>query len=183
MAMYQRGDQRRASRTRRRHAVTPTGANEPPRSDLPSTAPVMTAPEGGTGVGVSVVSAPAGEAAAADPNAVVKPVGPVNTVLPAAEGSSRCARPGKRHQAGSGTAERRQPQAARRRRAQDRPERRILEQEEKEEGPGEAEPVLSCDRNACKMPRPSGAAFHLWGPKPTRCLPVEWRRRRVRRLC
>jgi len=36
-------------------------------------------------VGVQVVNAPSGEAAA-DPNAVVKPVGPVNTMLPAAEG-------------------------------------------------------------------------------------------------
>ena len=45
----------------------------------------MSAPQGGTGVGVQVVNAPSGEAAAADPNAVVKPVGPVNQVLPAAE--------------------------------------------------------------------------------------------------
>jgi outer membrane protein assembly factor BamD len=67
-------------------AITPTGPNEPPRSDAPSTAPQMSAPEGGSGVGVQVVNAPSGEAAAADPNAVVKPVGPVNTVLPVAEG-------------------------------------------------------------------------------------------------
>ena len=66
-------------------AVTPTGANEPPRSDQPSQAPLqMEAPGGGTGVGVEVVSAPSGPAAS-DPNAVIKPVGPVNTVLPAAE--------------------------------------------------------------------------------------------------
>jgi outer membrane protein assembly factor BamD len=44
----------------------------------------MEAPAGGTGVGVEVVSAPNGTAAA-DPNAVVKPVGPSNTVLPSAE--------------------------------------------------------------------------------------------------
>jgi outer membrane protein assembly factor BamD len=62
-------------------AVAPTGVNEPPRTDVPSAAPTMTAPEGGTGVGVSVVNAPA-----ADPNAVVKPVGNNNTALPAAEG-------------------------------------------------------------------------------------------------
>ncbi len=68
-------------------AITPTGPNEPPRSDVPSTAPIqMAPPAGGSGVGVQVVNAPSGEAAAADPNAVVKPVGPVNTVLPAAEG-------------------------------------------------------------------------------------------------
>src|SRR5271166_1428525 len=61
--------------------VTPTGVNEPPRSDQPSQAPLqLEAPTGGTGVGVQVVSAPA-----ADPNAVVKSVGPVNTVIPAAE--------------------------------------------------------------------------------------------------
>jgi outer membrane protein assembly factor BamD len=66
-------------------AVTPTGPNEPPRSDQPSAAPLqMEAPAGGTGVGVEVVSAPNGTAAA-DPNAVVKPVGPSNTVLPSAE--------------------------------------------------------------------------------------------------
>ncbi len=65
-------------------AVTPTGPNEPPRSDQPSTAPLqMQAPAGGTGVGVEIVNAPS--TAQADPNAVVKPVGPANTVLPAAE--------------------------------------------------------------------------------------------------
>lgn len=63
--------------------VTPTGVNEPPRSDVPSEAPVqMGAPAGGTGVGVSVVSAPSGDSKA-DP--LVKPVGPTNTTLPAAE--------------------------------------------------------------------------------------------------
>jgi outer membrane protein assembly factor BamD len=61
--------------------LTPTGVNEPPRSDQPSQAPLqLEKPEGGTGVGVQVVSAPA-----ADPNAVVKSVGPTNTALPAAE--------------------------------------------------------------------------------------------------
>ena len=40
-------------------AVTPTGPNEPPRSDQPSTAPLqMQAPWAGTGVGVEVVNAP-----------------------------------------------------------------------------------------------------------------------------
>jgi len=62
-------------------AVTPTGVNEPPRSDQPSQAPLqLEAPAGGTGVGVQVVSAPA-----ADPNAVVKSVGPANVAIPAAE--------------------------------------------------------------------------------------------------
>jgi len=61
--------------------VTPTGVNEPPRSDQPSQAPLqLEKPAGGTGVGVEVISAPA-----ADPNAVIKPVGPVNTTAPAAE--------------------------------------------------------------------------------------------------
>jgi outer membrane protein assembly factor BamD len=41
----------------------------------------MEAPASGTGVGVSIVGAPA----AADPNAVVKPVGPTNEAIPAAE--------------------------------------------------------------------------------------------------
>ena len=66
-------------------AATPTGINEPPRTDVPSDAPMITAPGAGTSLGVSVVNAPSGDAAAADPNAVVKPVGPVNTVLPAAQ--------------------------------------------------------------------------------------------------
>jgi outer membrane protein assembly factor BamD len=62
-------------------AVAPTGVNEPPRSDAPSSAPLqLTAPAGGTGVGAEVVSAPA-----ADPNAVIQPVGPDKTVIPAAE--------------------------------------------------------------------------------------------------
>ncbi len=61
--------------------VTPTGVNEPPRTDRPSQAPLQLAsPQGGTGVGVQVMSAPS-----ADPNAVVKAVGPSNTVAPAAE--------------------------------------------------------------------------------------------------
>ncbi len=64
-------------------APAATGANEPPRSDAPSTAPVqMEAPGAGNSLGVSVVGAPG---AAADPNAVVKPVGPSNTAVPAAE--------------------------------------------------------------------------------------------------
>jgi outer membrane protein assembly factor BamD len=64
--------------------TTPTGVNEPPRSDQPSQAPLqMAPPEGGTGVGVEVVNAPTGPAA--DPNAVVKPVGPANTAIPSAE--------------------------------------------------------------------------------------------------
>lgn len=61
-------------------AVTATGANEPPRSDQPSTAPIQTGAAGGTSLGVSIVNAPA-----ADPNAVVKPVGPNNAAVPAAE--------------------------------------------------------------------------------------------------
>jgi outer membrane protein assembly factor BamD len=62
-------------------AVTPTGVNEPPRSDQPSQAPLqLEKPAGGTGVGVQVVNAPN-----AEPNAVLKPVGPNNTVAPAAE--------------------------------------------------------------------------------------------------
>jgi outer membrane protein assembly factor BamD len=65
-------------------AVTPTGVNEPPRTDQPSEAPIqLAAPAGGTGVGAEIVSAPSGPAA--DPNALVKPVGPTNTALPAAE--------------------------------------------------------------------------------------------------
>ena len=66
-------------------AVAPTGPNEPPRSDQPSTAPLqLQPPEGGTGVGVQVVNAPSGPAAA-EANPVIKPVGPNNTVLPPAE--------------------------------------------------------------------------------------------------
>jgi outer membrane protein assembly factor BamD len=62
-------------------AATPTGVNEPPRSDQPSQAPLqLEKPEGGTGVGVQIVNAPA-----ADPNAVVKAVGQPSAALPAAE--------------------------------------------------------------------------------------------------
>jgi outer membrane protein assembly factor BamD len=65
-------------------AVAPTGPNEPPRSDQPNSAPLqLQSPEGGSGVGVQIVSAPS--VPAADPNAVLKPVGPANTTLPAAE--------------------------------------------------------------------------------------------------
>jgi outer membrane protein assembly factor BamD len=66
-------------------AAAPTAANEPPRSDQPSAANVPVATGAGeSGIGVEVVNAQAGSAAS-DPNAVVKPVGPVNTALPAAE--------------------------------------------------------------------------------------------------
>jgi outer membrane protein assembly factor BamD len=44
----------------------------------------MQAPGAGTGVGAQIVSAPS-SAAAADPNAVVQPVGPGNTALPAVD--------------------------------------------------------------------------------------------------
>jgi outer membrane protein assembly factor BamD len=74
-------------------AVTPTGPNEPPRSDQPSNAPLqMEAPAAGNGVGVEVVNAPNGAAAQpapgtakADPNALLQPVGPANTALPSAD--------------------------------------------------------------------------------------------------
>lgn len=60
-------------------AALPTAANEPPRSDQPSQAPLeMAPPAGGTGVGVEIVSAPS-TSAAADPNAVIKPVVPAAT--------------------------------------------------------------------------------------------------------
>ncbi len=66
-------------------APAPTAANEPPRSDQPSAAPVEVAPTGGTGVGVSIVSAPS-SAAAADGSSLVKPVTPDNSAaIPAAQ--------------------------------------------------------------------------------------------------
>ena len=62
-------------------AVTPSGSNEPPRTDHPSDAPLqLEAPAGGTGVGAEIISAPS-----TDPNAVVKPVGTVSSALPAAK--------------------------------------------------------------------------------------------------
>jgi outer membrane protein assembly factor BamD len=65
--------------------VTPTGPNEPTRSDQPSTVPMqMGAPSGGTGVGAEIVAAPSSPAAAPD-NSGLKAVGPVSTALPAAE--------------------------------------------------------------------------------------------------
>jgi outer membrane protein assembly factor BamD len=65
--------------------ATPTGPNEPTRSDQPSTVPVqMGAPSGGSGVGAEIVSAPNGAAAAPD-NSGLKSVGPVSTAMPAPE--------------------------------------------------------------------------------------------------
>jgi outer membrane protein assembly factor BamD len=68
-------------------AVTPTGPNEPPRSDQPSTAPLqMQAPGGTTGVSVQIVSAPNSPTGPqTDPNALVKPVVPANNALPSAD--------------------------------------------------------------------------------------------------
>jgi outer membrane protein assembly factor BamD len=79
--------------------ANPTGPNEPPRSDQPTNVPLAPPAGGGTGVGVTIVNAPNGDAAATpngsepvpagtpgDPNnALVKPVGPANTDLPAVE--------------------------------------------------------------------------------------------------
>jgi len=68
--------------------ATPTGVNEPPRSDQPSEAPLqMEQPSGsGTGVGAEIIST-GSNGAAADPNAVLKPVVPAATdaAAPAAE--------------------------------------------------------------------------------------------------
>lgn len=71
-------------------ANKPTTANEPPRSDRPSEAPILNGvTAGGTGVGVQIVnapnSAPADTNQAGDPNALVKPVAPSTAALPAAE--------------------------------------------------------------------------------------------------
>jgi outer membrane protein assembly factor BamD len=76
-------------------SVTPTGPNEPPRSDQPSSAPLqLTAPGAATGVGVSIVNAPSGDAngapaagdatpaAAGNASPLVKAVGPTDTSLP-----------------------------------------------------------------------------------------------------
>ena len=66
--------------------VTSTGANEPPRTDQPSTVPIEVGPpSGGSSVGGEIVAAPSGTAPAADGAAGLKAVGPVNTELPAAE--------------------------------------------------------------------------------------------------
>ncbi|HEY2859927.1 MAG TPA: hypothetical protein VGJ21_16010, partial [Terracidiphilus sp.] len=66
----------------------PTGVNEPPRSDQPSDAPVQTGDAGGTGVGVEVVHAPNGTPAN-DPNALVKPIAPETSQIPAAEAPAK----------------------------------------------------------------------------------------------
>ncbi|WP_162601384.1 outer membrane protein assembly factor BamD [Occallatibacter savannae] len=82
-------------------AVAPTGPNEPPRSDQPSTAPLqMSAPAGGTGVGVSIVNGPNGDASATpaadsgsgapaagtgNASPLVKSVGPTDNSLPAVD--------------------------------------------------------------------------------------------------
>ena len=67
-------------------AAAPTGPTEPPRSDRPSEAPLQMAPPAeGSSLGATIVSAPSASAPAADPNAVVQPVGPVSSAPPPAE--------------------------------------------------------------------------------------------------
>lgn len=68
-------------------ASKPTAANEPPRSDQPSAAPLQFENVEGSGsnVGVSIVSAPSESKSAADPNAVLKSVGPATEAVPVAE--------------------------------------------------------------------------------------------------
>jgi outer membrane protein assembly factor BamD len=89
-------------------AAKPTSANEPPRSDQPSEAPVQTGNGEGTGVGVSIVSAPTSDNAPAattsntnpstigsgptnanNPNALVKPIAPETTAIPAPEAPAK----------------------------------------------------------------------------------------------
>jgi outer membrane protein assembly factor BamD len=66
-------------------ALAPTNANEPTRSDQPSTVPLqMGPPGGGSGVGAEIVAAP-NTPAAADPGAGLKAVGPVDTAAPPIE--------------------------------------------------------------------------------------------------
>jgi outer membrane protein assembly factor BamD len=91
-------------------AVAPTGANEPPRSDQPSTAPIQTGAPGGSGVGVQILNAPSGAGPAADPNALVKPVTSDNPgAIPAAEAPA--AAPAPVNEIRSGTAQQTQSAA------------------------------------------------------------------------
>ena len=116
-------------------AVTPTGPNEPPRTDQPSQAPLqLSAPEGGTGVGVSIVNAPgcrigrrrsAGEAGWSDRYDVT-----------GCGETGRGTRPGERNQAGDNAHYERH--GCDQEEAQGGSGRRILKQEEKEEGAEEA---------------------------------------------
>jgi outer membrane protein assembly factor BamD len=70
-------------------AAAPAGANEPPRSDSPSNAPLQMAPPaaGSAPLGAQIISAP--NSSTADPNAVVQPVGPTNTALPPVENATQ----------------------------------------------------------------------------------------------
>ena len=84
-------------------AVAPTSPNEPTRSDQPSQAPLqLVPPAGGTGVAAEIVSAPS--APPADPNALLQPVGPVNTALPAAEKPAEAPMPVNEIKPGTNTA-------------------------------------------------------------------------------
>jgi outer membrane protein assembly factor BamD len=65
--------------------VTPGAANQAPRSDQPSTAPLQTGTPDSTGVGVQIVNSPSSAAPAADPNALVQPVGTQSAAIPAAQ--------------------------------------------------------------------------------------------------
>ena len=64
-------------------AVKPTGPNEPPRSDQPSTVDLAPPASGTTGVGVSIVNAPSGDAAGTPTNAAVPAGTPANSAVPA----------------------------------------------------------------------------------------------------
>ncbi len=66
-------------------AAAPAGPNEPPTTEHPSEAPLQLAPPAaGSSLGATIVSSPSGPAAA-DPNALVKPVGPINSAAPPVE--------------------------------------------------------------------------------------------------
>jgi len=74
--------------------VAPTGANEPSRSDAPSTVPLQLAPpSGGSGVTGEILAAPTPPAAGTDAGAGLKAVGPANTALPASEAPAKAPDP------------------------------------------------------------------------------------------
>ena len=141
-----------------------------------STAPLqMQAPAGGTGVGVEVVSAPEQRRCSRSQRSGQSRSVPPTPSLPAAEKPAEAPlqvndiKPGENPAQPTTAANQRQTQEA-----QGRPERRILQQEEKEEGPGQAEPVLiATSIGIVKGPRSNRVRpFHLQSAIPPRLCPL-----------
>jgi outer membrane protein assembly factor BamD len=153
--LLQRRPSMPASGLRQHRSVAPTGPNEPPRSDQPNQAPLQLGPPGGRHRR-GCTGRQRAQLRACRSDAVVKPVGPANTTLPAVEKRPRPPEQVNDIKPGSTPTSAANPRRCPKEEAQGRSERRIVQQEEKEEGAEQAESLLDCGSGQLKSEGPSG---------------------------